>query len=156
MEDLPAGDGNDAAGDASTTTVAFGQAEPGRNIFQGVPHEELKSKSVVAEKAEEDENIPAVEKEISSVNTQTQTLAAVVQPQIVDVQAEEVVQPHGEHHIAATGDADVVAPAIQAETTDAATLEAVTEQTQGAPEEMEAEADRARVELFPDALDAED
>ncbi|KAH9927864.1 mannosyltransferase 1 [Amylocystis lapponica] len=129
-----------AAAESADTSVAFGQAEPGYDAFSGVPHEELKSShSAVAPPAFIEE------KEISSVLAQQPTAAP-------DTSSEGMLAPEVAAPLAAeAGLADRVAEILgdlkEQEQVGAAELE----HTQGAPLEDEAEADRARNELFPGA-----
>lgn len=117
--------------DAAETTIDYGHAEPGRNIFAGVPHEDLKSSNVVVKQQ------PAEEKEISSVEVQQTSTAA----QAFD----GVAQPAAEDATAETTSEDSLTAV------DLPTPEEEDVKVQGALLEEEAEADRVRHELFSDA-----
>lgn len=118
--------------DAAETTIDFGHAEPGLNIFAGVPHEDLKSSNVVVKQQ------PAEEKEISSVEVQQTSTAAQA--------FHGVAQPAAEDATAETTSEDSLT-AVDLPTPE----EEEPVKVQGALLEEEAEADRVRHELFSDA-----
>lgn len=132
--------------DSAETTIDFGQAEPGRDIFSGVPHEDLKSSEVP--------DVPE-EKEISMVDVQQPTsipeaFEDVAQP-VAD--QEEAVVAHEVEHGTGTAASDEPLPTVDDDIAvdPVAPLEDEPVKIQGAMLEDEAEADRARHELFPDA-----
>lgn len=106
------------------TTVAIGQAEPGRNIFEGQHHEDLKSKAInqPVEVKHDDE------KEISSFGGTDPASTSLVEPDRDDTTMVKDIK----------------------EETDDATVATIPEPTAGPQIEESAEAERARMELFPD------
>ena len=125
--------------EADTTTLAFGQAEPGRDIFGDHPHNDLKSKEGQAPQKKDvevpkDEKMPSPE-DGKSV-TETPTAAS-------DTLETETV---------GSSALDSVSAATETSTT--ATKEASStghDHTEGPKAQEEAEAERAREELYPDA-----
>ncbi|THG94769.1 hypothetical protein EW026_g6769 [Hermanssonia centrifuga] len=109
-----------------TTTLAFGQAEPGHDVFGGDRVEQVKSEGTPAVKPVEDDR---ESKEISEI----QTPAPGTQEDSQEPVASETIS-------------------LSASSTESASIDSQVEsdKTQGPSEEGEAEAEKARNELFPD------
>jgi dolichyl-phosphate-mannose-protein mannosyltransferase len=125
------------------TTVAFGKAEPGVDIFAGEPVKDIKS-------GDASPSLPADEKEISAVFSQPSTETLM-----------ETERKKGEKPVNAAGSltpesvAATVKEAVSSTQTHPAT-EAKNEQAhkqQGPLDEPAAEANRAAKELYPEAHD---
>lgn len=125
------------AQEKDTTTLAFGQAEPGRDVFGDHPHNDIKSVSSDAARAEE-----ADAEVISSASTQSTTEAAT--------QAESSVESSTVETSSSEASSEVSSSAAAT----SATTEASTEQphsVEGPKGEEEVEAERVRSALYPDA-----
>lgn len=126
------------AQEKDTTTLAFGQAEPGRDVFGDHPHNDIKSVSSDAARAEADAEV------ISSASTQSTTEAAT--------QAESSSVESSTVEISSSSEASSEVSSSAAATS--ATTEASTEQphsAEGPKDEEQAEAARVREALYPDA-----
>ncbi|KAI0915447.1 hypothetical protein AcV5_003665 [Taiwanofungus camphoratus] len=122
--------------DSAETTILVGQAEPGHDVFAGVPHDELKSKEQPAGEAVHGE------KEISSVEvpqptTQSGAFQGVPPPPVEN-------KPLGVGDQPSSSDEVLIAKVVAEDQAEAT-------KSQGAQVEEEAEADRVRDELFPEA-----
>ncbi len=128
-----------------TTTLDFGQAEPGRDIFGGHPHNELNSKESDATRQTEEE-----QKEASSQNVESATEAAKVAEEATEaIEAAESSTAEASSTVESSS-ADVASPAsAEPEQTPAHVDDH--EHAAGPKAEEEAEADRVRDALFPDA-----
>jgi dolichyl-phosphate-mannose-protein mannosyltransferase len=118
------------------TTVAFGQAEPGVDIFAGEPIKDIKSNHEVAP------SLPVEEKEISS---------AFIQPSpeiLVDAKVEEPVIAAGSSTSEYTVKDDV---SIQTHPATEAKVEVQAQKEAQPLDEPAAEAVRAAKELYPEA-----
>lgn len=130
-----------------TTSIAFGQAEPGKNIFAGEPVREIKSDpGVILQPVGEQ---PVVEKVVSqafqatteaSASESTAPVATTVSTEASVADAKLVIQ---------------TAPAVQS-TVQQATVESTAEAAApkapaGPLDEVAAEADRVAKDLYPDA-----
>jgi len=122
--------------DEIQTTLAFGKAEPGRDIFAGEPVKDIKSDQTIAV-------APVEEKEISSVFSQplTETL-------LVDFNKGEELASSAASFEPARGVSSVEEAVISIQTHPAV---AVQIQPQGPLDELAAEANRAAQELYPEA-----
>ena len=123
--------------EADTTKAGFGQAEPGRDVFGEHPHNDLKSKEGQAPRKVEGE-VNDQEKVISSQNAESVTEA----PKIAEEATSETVESSSLESTSAPG------------TTTTSTEETATphhEHSEGPAVQEEAEAERARSELFSDA-----
>lgn len=126
------------------TTIAFGQAEPGRDIFAGEPVREIKSEPGVPDVPAP----PAEEKVVSPAFTQTAEELLVDRKQVVEVAGNAVGSSTSES-------ASSVADAELHIQTSPATLSK--EEPQGIKEpegpldQVAAEADRVAKDLYPEA-----
>lgn len=134
------------AADADTSTVAFGQAEPGRDVFAGHPHDEIKSVEK-DNRPKPDEEKAA--KEISSVhgNTESATEVQKAAEEATDATSSESSSSTAESSTAESSLADSASSSAptSAEATPAHN------HAEGPKDQEEAEAERAREALFPDA-----
>ncbi|KAI8984895.1 glycosyltransferase family 39 protein [Trametes punicea] len=111
-----------------TSTVAFGQAEPGRDIFADHPHKDLNSQENEATRAAEDVQ------DISSMTPGTTSQASTPSVQT------------------SSNDDEFLETSVTSTSTPSTSLEERPEErehAEGPKPEEEAEADRAREELFP-------
>lgn len=128
--------------DEMQTTVAFGKAEPGRDIFAGEPVKEIKSDQTAAVPL-----VPPVEeKEISSVFSQSSTAML-----LVDVKKSEESPASA---VPSVGMTTVEGAEISIQTHPATVAnDDGQKRPQGPLDEPAAEANRAAQELYPDAHD---
>ena len=143
--------------DSDTTTLAFGQAEPGRDIFAGHPHDEIKSVEKDNEPKPEDKD----EKAISSVNTNTESVteaAKVAEPATESTESsstssEASSSPTVESSTAETSSTESTSSSSESasSSTSADETPAHAHEHAGPKVEEEAEADRVREALYPDA-----
>jgi dolichyl-phosphate-mannose-protein mannosyltransferase len=122
------------------TTVAFGQAEPGVNIFAGEAVKDIKSGHTAP-------SPPADEKEISSVFSQPSTEASVDTDK---KKGEDLASSSTSEHVPSTGKETDLSIQIHP-TTEAKDEGQAQKQPQGPLDEPAAEANRAAKELYPDA-----
>ncbi|KII88012.1 hypothetical protein PLICRDRAFT_176752 [Plicaturopsis crispa FD-325 SS-3] len=125
--------------DPETSTLALGQAEPGRDIFTGEPVKKVKSAAVQAQQEK-------VEKEIGFVGTHQESTIAESSEQ----------QERNETVAHATASSGSTTASLASSITQASTLEpevaASTTESAGPIGEDDAEADRVDADLFPDGL----
>lgn len=121
------------------TTVAFGKAEPGVNVFAGEPVKDLKSEFAT-------QSLPADEKEISSVFSHSSTETSM---DTEKKKGEEPANAAGsstpEQASDASGSSKQIDPATEMKDGQAH------RQPQGPLDELAAEANRAAKELYPEA-----
>lgn len=148
--------------EADTTTVNFGQPEPGHDIFAGKDADKPKSDSAMQQQNK-------LAEAVSVVQNQTEKDVSVVQPPPVQedvtpselfssapasseaVSKEDVQSTEAESSVAVAESASTAAASSVAESESTAAALSVAEKAVGAMDEAEAEAERARNELFPDA-----
>ena len=131
VEDKVAVDANAEPASESTTTIAFGQAEPGYDVFGGKVVDKASSQMDHRAAQEADQQEP---KEVSVVHTAQESSAVSLES---SVEASD-----------STSSLDLEVPSASSDTTSDSQVEL--EKTQGPPEEVDAEAERARKELFPE------
>lgn len=125
------------AQEKDTTTLAFGQAEPGRDVFGDHPHNDIKSVSSDAARADE------VDTEvISSASTQSTTEAATLAESVESSTVETSSSSEASSEVSSS-------PAATSATTEASTDQP--HSAEGPKDEEQAEADRVREALYPDA-----
>lgn len=123
-----------------TTTLAFGQAEPGHDVFGGNVVEQVSSQVNDAVAQPEAQDLES--KEVSVVQPAQETPEAPENSVLSDT-AYHIDQAESSFEEPTTVDSKTEAqPETETETE--------AEKIQGPPEEDEAEADRARQELFPE------
>lgn len=129
--------------DEVQTTIAFGKAEPGRDIFAGEPVKEIKSDHTTLA-------APAEEKEISSVFSQSSMGAMLVDAEKKDESANSAASSTPERAASLSEEAEVRIQTHPA-TASNSDEQTVQKQPQGPLDEPAAEANRAAQELYPDA-----
>ncbi len=124
--------------EADTTTLAFGQAEPGRDIFADHPHNDMKSKEGQA--PQKDAEVAKDEELLSSQNVESVTETPTTASETLGTET--------------VGSSSSASVSTAAETSSTSTKEVSSndhDHTEGPKVQEEAEADRAREELYPDA-----
>lgn len=128
--------------EADTTTLAFGQAEPGRDIFGDHPHNDLKSKEGQA--PQKDAEIAKDKKVVSSQNVESVTETPTAASETLEMGTAETLKTGIVGSSSSTMAEISAAAAKEASSNDH-------DHAEGPKVQEEAEADRAREELFPDA-----
>ncbi|KAJ8472792.1 hypothetical protein ONZ51_g8290 [Trametes cubensis] len=122
-----------APAEPDTTTLAFGQAEPGRDIFADHPHNDLKSQQSEAPRIVDDA-VRDEPKEISSMAVETTSQVDAQSETPSTTKSIPATESSSETSSSTVGTTDTNAP----------------EHAEGPKPEEEAEADRVREVLFPE------
>ena len=131
-----------------TTTIGFGQAEPGRDIFAGHPHNDLKSKEGEAPRKAED--APDSDQELKEISSQSVD-SATEGSKVAEAETQIDEGSASSYETASTAESSSVDGASSASSEPEQTPAHAHEHVEGPKGEEEAEADRVREDLFPDA-----